>query len=69
LGECSVGGACSGFAAVGSWASSLPALIGTPIDHVMTTSNWRVTGMRVIQKEDTAGSDHRPIVAQLQHAR
>lgn len=69
LGDCTDAAASTGNAAVGTWPTSLPALIGTPIDHVMTTSNWRVTGMRVIQNEDTAGSDHRPIVAQLQHAR
>ena len=45
--------------------AALPALLGAPIDHVMTTKQWTVTGMRVIQTLDDAGSDHRPIVVQL----
>jgi len=68
FGDCTDAAASTGNAAVGTWPTTLPALIGAPIDHVMTTAHWRVTGMRVIENEDTAGSDHRPIVAQLQHA-
>jgi len=68
FGDCTDAAASTGNAAVGTWPTTLPALIGAPIDHVMTTASWRVTGMRVIENEDTAGSDHRPIVAQLQHA-
>lgn len=65
LGSCTDAGLESKNAAVGSWPTSLPALLGTPIDHVMYTANWRVSGMQVIENLDTVGSDHRPIIAQL----
>jgi endonuclease/exonuclease/phosphatase (EEP) superfamily protein YafD len=52
-------------AAVGTWPTTLPALLGAPIDHIMATPNWRVTGMRVLESFDTHGSDHRPVLAQL----
>jgi endonuclease/exonuclease/phosphatase (EEP) superfamily protein YafD len=68
LGECTDAASSTKNAAVGTWPTALPALLGAPIDHVMVTDGWRVTGMRVIENEDKAGSDHRPIVAQLQHA-
>ncbi|CAN5315321.1 hypothetical protein BH11ACT2_BH11ACT2_21190 [soil metagenome] len=68
IGRCADAALATGNGAVGSWPTSIPALLGTPIDHVMATSNWRVTGMRVIQSQDAAGSDHRPIVAQLSPA-
>ena len=55
-------------AAVGTWPTGVPALLGAPIDHVMTTKNWKVVGMRVIENLDAAGSDHRPIVARLRSA-
>ncbi|MBB5633850.1 endonuclease/exonuclease/phosphatase (EEP) superfamily protein YafD [Cryobacterium mesophilum] len=65
IGNCFDAGAETGNAAVGTWPTALPALLGAPIDHVMATREWRVTGMRVIGSEDRAGSDHRPIVVQL----
>ena len=36
-----------------------------PIDHVLATPNWRFTGFRVLTDEDSAGSDHRPVLARL----
>lgn len=68
VGQCTDAAAASDNAAVGTWPAALPALLGAPIDHVMATSNWRVTGMRVIQSQDGAGSDHRPVLAQLSPA-
>lgn len=65
IGNCFDAGAETGNAAVGTWPTALPELLGAPIDHVMATREWRVTGMRVIGSEDGAGSDHRPIVVQL----
>lgn len=65
LGECVDAAAETGNAAVGTWPASLPALLGAPIDHVMATADWRVTGFRVIQSHDGYGSDHRPVLAQL----
>ncbi len=65
LGTCADAALKSGNAAVGTWPTAIPAILGAPIDHVMVTDNWRVTGMRVVQNLDTAGSDHRPILVQL----
>jgi len=65
IGNCTDAAQLSGNGAVGTWPTKLPSALGTPIDHVMLTDNWRVSGMRVIDSLDDAGSDHRPIVAQL----
>ncbi|MCU1414972.1 MAG: hypothetical protein JWN80_2312 [Microbacteriaceae bacterium] len=69
IGNCADAAQATKNAAVGTWPALLPALLGAPIDHVMTTSNWRVSGMRVVQNLDGAGSDHRPIVVQLSPSR
>jgi endonuclease/exonuclease/phosphatase (EEP) superfamily protein YafD len=66
LGSCVDAAAASGNGAVGTWPTAAPALLGSPIDHVMATDDWRVTGMRVVQSADDAGSDHRPIITRLQ---
>ncbi|MEO5535882.1 MAG: endonuclease/exonuclease/phosphatase family protein [Pseudolysinimonas sp.] len=65
IGNCRDGARVTGNAAVGSWPTILPSLLGAPIDHVMATPNWTFVGFRVITSEDDAGSDHRPVVAQL----
>ncbi|AWB88001.1 endonuclease/exonuclease/phosphatase family protein [Mycetocola zhujimingii] len=65
LGNCIDAGTQSGNGAVGTWPSSIPALLGAPIDHVMATPDWSVTGMRVATEADGTGSDHRPIIVQL----
>jgi endonuclease/exonuclease/phosphatase (EEP) superfamily protein YafD len=65
LGGCDDAALVTDNAAVGTWPSRLPALLGSPIDHVMATRNWTFTGMRVIQSHDQYGSDHRPVLAQL----
>jgi endonuclease/exonuclease/phosphatase family metal-dependent hydrolase len=65
FGQCTDAGHASHSAAIGTWPTSLPALLGAQIDHVMYTSEWRVVAMHVIRTEDNAGSDHRPIVATL----
>lgn len=69
LGECGDAALDTGSGAVGSWPTWAPALLGTPIDHVLSTPNWHVDSMHVIESEDSAGSDHRPIVAELSPAR
>jgi endonuclease/exonuclease/phosphatase (EEP) superfamily protein YafD len=68
LGGCRDGARVTGNAAVGSWPAVLPTLLGAPIDHVMATPNWDFVGFRVITTLDQAGSDHRPVVAQLRPA-
>ncbi|UOQ88656.1 endonuclease/exonuclease/phosphatase family protein [Agromyces endophyticus] len=55
-------------AAVGTWPTDLPPLLGSPIDHVLATPGWTVEGFRVVESLDDAGSDHRPIVATLRRA-
>ena len=65
LGDCIDAAAVTNNAAVGTWPTMLPPLFGAPIDRVMATKNWRVTGMRVIENYDGYGSDHRPVLAQL----
>lgn len=69
LGDCFDAASTSDNAAVGTWPTNLPALLGAPIDHVMTTANWTLTGMRVIENYDKFGSDHRPVLAQLAPAK
>ncbi|MBG6212983.1 MAG: endonuclease/exonuclease/phosphatase family protein [Cryobacterium sp.] len=65
LGNCADTALSAGAAAVGTWPTSIPAPLGSPIDHVMATPNWQVTALQVIETLDGAGSDHRPIVATL----
>jgi endonuclease/exonuclease/phosphatase (EEP) superfamily protein YafD len=68
LRACRDGALATGNAAVGTWPTSMPALIGTPIDHVLATPNWTFTGFRVLSDDDSAGSDHRPVLARLRPA-
>lgn len=68
LGNCIDAALASDNAAVGTWPTALPALLGAPIDHVLATPNWRVSGMRIVQSHDGYGSDHRPILVQLSPA-
>jgi endonuclease/exonuclease/phosphatase (EEP) superfamily protein YafD len=68
LGACYDGALATDNGAVGTWPTALPPLLGAPIDHVMATSNWRFSGMRVIESVDGQGSDHRPVLAQLSPA-
>lgn len=66
LGRCRDAARATGTAAVGTWSTSLPALLGTPIDHVMSSSAWVATGSVVLTSLDDSGSDHRPLVVQLE---
>ncbi|MFD1714252.1 endonuclease/exonuclease/phosphatase family protein [Amnibacterium flavum] len=65
LGSCRDAAEQTGSAAVGTWPTAIPAILGTPIDHVLASTNWRVSGFRVVGDRDGAGSDHRPVLAQL----
>ncbi|TFD80242.1 endonuclease/exonuclease/phosphatase family protein [Cryobacterium fucosi] len=65
LGTCRDSALATGSAAVGTWPTSVSPLLGSPIDHVLSTPNWQTDSMSVIESEDAAGSDHRPIVATL----
>ncbi len=65
IGDCADAADATDNAGLGTWPTALPALLGAPLDHVMATKNWRVTGMRVLEDHDKHGSDHRPVLAQL----
>ena len=66
LGACRDGALETDNGAVGTWTTGVPPLLGTQIDHVMASAHWRFTGFAVITDRDRAGSDHRPVFAQLQ---
>lgn len=66
LGRCHDVAAETGNGAVGTWPTRFPALVGAPIDHVMVSPHWRPTGSLVVRSLDGSGSDHRPIVVQLE---
>jgi endonuclease/exonuclease/phosphatase (EEP) superfamily protein YafD len=68
LGRCQDAARATDNAAVGTWPTLLPQLLGAPIDHVMATPDWEVVGFRVIGSRDGDGSDHRPVVAELRPA-
>ncbi|GMA89672.1 endonuclease/exonuclease/phosphatase family protein [Homoserinibacter gongjuensis] len=68
LAACDDAARAVGTAAVGTWPTLLPPLLGAPIDHVLATPAWQPIGFRVIESADGAGSDHRPVVAQLRPA-
>jgi len=65
LGQCTDAASRAGAAGLGTWPTDVPALLGSPIDHVMAGSKWTVTGMRVVTDLDDSGSDHRPVIATL----
>lgn len=66
LGRCHDAASDSGNGGVGTWPTDAPALLGAPIDHVMATPDWTVSGSVVMRSLDGSGSDHRPIVVQLE---
>lgn len=65
LGACRDAAARSGSGGIGTWPTSVPALVGAPIDHVMATAQWRSTGS-VVLPTGSGGSDHRALIAQLE---
>lgn len=68
LGRCHDAAAASGTGGVGTWSTRIPTLLGTPIDHVLSTAGWVATGSVVLSSLDDSGSDHRPLVVQLEPA-
>lgn len=65
LGRCTDAAAADSAAGIGTWPTDLPELLGSPIDHIVSTPNWSVVDFRVLTRFDDAGSDHRPIVSTL----
>ncbi|NII71398.1 endonuclease/exonuclease/phosphatase family protein [Microbacterium ulmi] len=68
LGRCRDVAEATGNGSVGTWSTDMPALLGAPIDHVMTSKNWTPTGSLVLRSLDGSGSDHRPLIVQLEPA-
>jgi endonuclease/exonuclease/phosphatase (EEP) superfamily protein YafD len=66
MGRCVDAAASTGNGMVGTWPAKLPRLVGAPIDHIMSSPQWKATGSVVL--EDSGGSDHRAVVAQLERA-
>lgn len=65
FGRCHDAALAAGAAAIGTWPTAVPPLLGSPIDHVLVTGNWEVDSFEVLTEHDHSGSDHRPIVARL----
>ncbi len=68
LGWCRDAATETGNGAAGTWPASLPTIVGAPIDHVLVSDTWDVSGSIVVTNVDDAGSDHRPLVVQLEPA-
>ena len=68
LGHCHDAASETGNGSVGTWSTEMPALLGAPIDHVMASPHWRRTGSLVLRSLDDSGSDHRPLIVQLEPA-
>ena len=66
LGQCTDAAAATGNGAVGTWPTDLPSLLGAPIDHVMVAKGYEATGSLVLGSKDHTGSDHRPLIVQLE---
>jgi endonuclease/exonuclease/phosphatase (EEP) superfamily protein YafD len=66
LGRCRDAASATGNGALGTWPTALPTLLGTPIDHVLVSPEWTPSGSAVLKSLDGSGSDHRPLVVQLE---
>lgn len=66
MGRCHDAASATGNGMMGTWPASVPPLLGAPIDHVMSSDDWRATGSVVL--DDAGGSDHRALVVQLEPA-
>ena len=65
LGSCADAALATKNAAVGTWPAWAPAWLGTPIDHVMASKQWRASAFHVLTDVNTGQADHRPIVATM----
>lgn len=59
---CADAAAQAGSGALGTWPVKLPALLGSPIDRVLTTAAYEGTEAAII---DLGGSDHRGVLVRL----
>lgn len=65
LGWCVDGALVKGSAGLGTWPSTYPAFLGSPIDHILATEEWEFVEFRVLTELDGNGSDHRALLARL----
>ena len=54
-----------GAASTGTWPANMPSLLGTQIDHVFYSSEWKPIGITIDPAFTEKWSDHRPVVATL----
>ncbi|QTV79822.1 endonuclease/exonuclease/phosphatase family protein [Microbacterium sp. NIBRBAC000506063] len=66
MGACFDVAARTGTGQAGTWPTTLPSLLGAPIDRILATANWHPEGSLVLG--DDGGSDHRALVVQLSPA-
>ncbi|PVW04401.1 endonuclease/exonuclease/phosphatase family protein [Microbacterium sp. Gd 4-13] len=66
VGACADAASEVGAASTGTWPARFPAWLASPIDHVLVGPAWSVRGFDVVTSFDDAGSDHRPVVAELE---
>lgn len=65
IGSCQDAAITMEVGAVGTWPTSVPAWLASPIDHVFFGAAWTVRAVQVVASLDQTGTDHRPIVAVL----
>ena len=66
MGYCRDAATRTGTGMTSTWADErMPLVASAPIDHVMASQNWEPTGSLLL---DSAGSDHRALVVQLDPA-
>ena len=66
LGHCQDAAAHANTAAAGTWPSTVPSWLASPIDHVLAGPAWAVLDAQVVTPSGRGGTDHRPIVAVLE---
>lgn len=54
-----------GAASTGTWPANMPSLLGTQIDHVFYSSEWKPIGITIDSGFTEKWSDHRPVIATL----
>jgi len=65
MGNCGDVALTLGAASIGTWPANMPALLGTQIDHVFYSSEWKPVGITISPAFTDKWSDHRPVTATL----